>query len=602
MPAEIARRARAACDELGASAVRAAPAPPPPPPLLCRWDLDKTYLRSEFDTLRQLCGRRFETRRGQGRGAGRRRAHQGAARRAPSGAGGTSLVYFVSASPPQIGKAIRDKLALDGVPYDGIVFKNQLEHLRRGQAPATCASTSASSSSSSCAAGSAAPAERARAALRRRLGVGSAHLLALRRHPRRARSAPSGSRRSSPASRVDPELRPRDRARSRARRRRRRRRRAHLHQPRAADAAGASSGSFGAARRADLQLLPDRAACSPPTAYLDADDVGARRRASLLERSGYTPRRLENSLADLVRRGHLDRRRGRRCSPQPLRAARRAAAGGSRVAALARAHARRRVRRPPRLVVVRFRASPRATPLDYDAILDRLQPPATPTAREGVMTPDEFVVVLVTAGSADEARAHRPHARRGAARRVRQRRRADPLDLPLAGRGRGRRANGSSSLKARAADVPALEARVRALHSLRRSRGARASRIRRARRRISHGSTRQPSATAEIAGGTAAGDARVLRRRARLPARARRVDRVPGGPAHPSRQRPRLDPPEGPRRGRRAHGGDGAPRGARGDGPRGRHHRAASATSPTGTRGARSRGSRRASSSASASS
>ena len=25
-----------------------------PLPLLCRWDLDKTYLRSEFDTLRQL--------------------------------------------------------------------------------------------------------------------------------------------------------------------------------------------------------------------------------------------------------------------------------------------------------------------------------------------------------------------------------------------------------------------------------------------------------------------------------------------------------------------------------------------------------------------
>src|SRR5262249_32648787 len=42
-------------------------------------------------------------------------------------------VYFVSASPPQIGKAIRDKLALDGVPYDGIVFKNQLQHLRPGK-------------------------------------------------------------------------------------------------------------------------------------------------------------------------------------------------------------------------------------------------------------------------------------------------------------------------------------------------------------------------------------------------------------------------------------------------------------------------------------
>ena len=42
-------------------------------------------------------------------------------------------LYFVSASPPQIGKAIRDKLALDGVPYDGIVFKDQLPHLVRGR-------------------------------------------------------------------------------------------------------------------------------------------------------------------------------------------------------------------------------------------------------------------------------------------------------------------------------------------------------------------------------------------------------------------------------------------------------------------------------------
>ena len=33
-----------------------------PPPLLCRWDLDKTYLRSEFDTLRQLCGQALESR------------------------------------------------------------------------------------------------------------------------------------------------------------------------------------------------------------------------------------------------------------------------------------------------------------------------------------------------------------------------------------------------------------------------------------------------------------------------------------------------------------------------------------------------------------
>ena len=32
----------------------------PPAPLLCRWDLDKTYLRSEFDTLRGLVRIPFE--------------------------------------------------------------------------------------------------------------------------------------------------------------------------------------------------------------------------------------------------------------------------------------------------------------------------------------------------------------------------------------------------------------------------------------------------------------------------------------------------------------------------------------------------------------
>jgi len=42
-------------------------------------------------------------------------------------------IYFISASPPQIGQAIRDKLRLDGVPYDGIAFKDQLQLLRRGK-------------------------------------------------------------------------------------------------------------------------------------------------------------------------------------------------------------------------------------------------------------------------------------------------------------------------------------------------------------------------------------------------------------------------------------------------------------------------------------
>jgi hypothetical protein len=104
----------------------------PPAPLLCRWDIDKTYLRSEFDTLRQLWRTAWE--RGEDKVAMPGvpevvKALKTAADRHRR----PIATYFVSASPPQIGKAIRDKLALDGVPYDGISFKNQLEHLKRGK-------------------------------------------------------------------------------------------------------------------------------------------------------------------------------------------------------------------------------------------------------------------------------------------------------------------------------------------------------------------------------------------------------------------------------------------------------------------------------------
>ena len=100
-------------------------------------------------------------------------------------------------------------------------------------------------------------------------------------------------------------------------------------------------------------------------------------------------------------------------------------------------------------------------------------------------------------------------------------------------------------LKARAADFAALEARVRALHSLRRSRSARASRIRGRRRRISHGSTRRPGAATEIAGGRppvtrefSAGGlvCRCVRGEWTVCLAGRRI--------HP-RERPRLDPPKG---------------------------------------------------------
>jgi hypothetical protein len=105
---------------------------PPAAPLLCRWDLDKTYLRSEFDTLRQLWRTARERGEDKVEVPGVIELLKGL--RASADRRGRSVrIYFISASPPQIGQAIRDKLGLDRVPYDGIVFKDQLQLIRRGK-------------------------------------------------------------------------------------------------------------------------------------------------------------------------------------------------------------------------------------------------------------------------------------------------------------------------------------------------------------------------------------------------------------------------------------------------------------------------------------
>jgi hypothetical protein len=105
---------------------------PAPATVVYRWDLDKTYLKSDFESLRKMMRVPFER-------AGDKvdepgvvaliRALKTSARREQRAA----FVYFISASPPQIGRAIREKLALDGIECDGIVFKDQLQHLVRGR-------------------------------------------------------------------------------------------------------------------------------------------------------------------------------------------------------------------------------------------------------------------------------------------------------------------------------------------------------------------------------------------------------------------------------------------------------------------------------------
>lgn len=104
----------------------------PPERLVYRWDLDKTYLLSEFETLREMVRIPFERAEDKiaapGVAALIRGLRTGALAR-----GRSVRVYFLSASPPQIGRAIRRKLELDGILPDAIVFKDQLQRLFRGK-------------------------------------------------------------------------------------------------------------------------------------------------------------------------------------------------------------------------------------------------------------------------------------------------------------------------------------------------------------------------------------------------------------------------------------------------------------------------------------
>ena len=101
-------------------------------PIIFRWDLDKTYLKTEFDSLRELMRVPFERAQDKVAVPGAVPLIKGL-RETATQAGRDVRIYFMSASPPQIAKAIKQKLALDGVEPDGIVFKDQLQHLVRGR-------------------------------------------------------------------------------------------------------------------------------------------------------------------------------------------------------------------------------------------------------------------------------------------------------------------------------------------------------------------------------------------------------------------------------------------------------------------------------------
>ncbi len=95
--------------------------------LVYRWDLDKTYLKTEFDTIRDLLRTAFEP-------ASRKRTVPGASvllreLRATGPAG----IFILSGSPEQMRSVLEAKLRLDGIRWDQFTLKPSLRNLLRGR-------------------------------------------------------------------------------------------------------------------------------------------------------------------------------------------------------------------------------------------------------------------------------------------------------------------------------------------------------------------------------------------------------------------------------------------------------------------------------------
>ena len=91
-----------------------------------RWDLDKTYLRTEFDSIKDLAKSAIET-------AADKQAFPGATALLRALRQEGNRICIVSGSPTQMRQVLAAKLALDGVEYDEFVLKNNLKNILRGR-------------------------------------------------------------------------------------------------------------------------------------------------------------------------------------------------------------------------------------------------------------------------------------------------------------------------------------------------------------------------------------------------------------------------------------------------------------------------------------
>lgn len=91
---------------------------------VARWDLDKTYLRTEFDTLKDLVKTALER-------ADEKRSHPGASAVIRELQQCGVEVHVLSGSPEQMRGRIEAKLRLDGIRYASLTLKPNLQNLLR---------------------------------------------------------------------------------------------------------------------------------------------------------------------------------------------------------------------------------------------------------------------------------------------------------------------------------------------------------------------------------------------------------------------------------------------------------------------------------------
>jgi hypothetical protein len=91
---------------------------------IARWDLDKTYLRTEFDTLRDLVRTALER-------PDEKRTNPGAATLLREMVRAGVSVHILSGSPEQMRRRLEDKLRLDGISWESFTLKPNLQNVLR---------------------------------------------------------------------------------------------------------------------------------------------------------------------------------------------------------------------------------------------------------------------------------------------------------------------------------------------------------------------------------------------------------------------------------------------------------------------------------------